>query len=193
MLRAPIRGLLALALIGLASRSLGAPPIEERLGACLACHGAGGQSANPKVPSLGGQHAPYLVIQLFLFREKLRQAVPMNDNTKDLGDAELQKIADLLATMPAPKALSDPADPARIARARRLVTSNRCDVCHGADLSGRDTIPRIAAQREDYLAQTLHAYKSNARPGYDASMAEVLQPVSDADIDDLAYFLARAR
>jgi cytochrome c553 len=36
-------------------------------------------------------------------------------------------------------------------------------------------------------------YKSNTRPGYDASMAEVTQPISDAEILDLAYFMARAQ
>jgi len=37
----------------------------------------------------------------------------------------------------------------------------------------------------------MREYKGNIRPGYDASMAEVLQPVSDKDILDLAYFASR--
>jgi cytochrome c553 len=52
---------------------------------------------------------------------------------------------------------------------------------------------RIANQREDYLAKTLREYKDNSRPGYDASMAEVLQPVTPDQIADLAYFLTRVR
>ena len=47
--------------------------LEERIAPCLACHGEKGQSANPEVPSLGAQTAPYVLIQLFLFREKLRR------------------------------------------------------------------------------------------------------------------------
>ncbi len=39
---------------------------------CLACHGERGQSAIPEVPSLGAQTSPYVLIQLYLFREKLR-------------------------------------------------------------------------------------------------------------------------
>jgi cytochrome c553 len=39
--------------------------------------------------------------------------------------------------------------------------------------------------------RTLAGTKSNTRPGYDASMAEVTQPISDAEILDLAYFMAR--
>ena len=59
--------------------------------------------------------------------------------------------------------------------------------------SGRDNIPHIANQREDYLAKTLREYKSNTRHGYDASMADVMQPISEAQIAELAYFLARVK
>ena len=52
-------------------------------------------------------------------------------------------------------------------------------------------MPRIAGQREDYLAKTLREYKSNTRRGYDAAMADVLHSVSDEQIGDLAYFLSR--
>jgi hypothetical protein len=37
----------------------------------------------------------------------------------------------------------------------------------------------------------MREYKTNIRAGYDASMGDVLQPVSDGDILDLAYFTAR--
>jgi cytochrome c553 len=52
-------------------------------------------------------------------------------------------------------------------------------------------VPRIAAQREDYLVKTLRDYKSRARIGYDATMAEALEPVADNEIADLAYVMAR--
>ena len=41
--------------------------------------------------------------------------------------------------------------------------------------------------------RTLAGTKSNTRPGYDASMEEVTQPISDAEILDLAYFMARTQ
>ena len=43
------------------------------------------------------------------------------------------------------------------------------------------------------LLKALRDFKSNTRPGYDASMAEVVQPISDAELADLAYLMARAR
>ena len=76
-------------------------------------------------------------------------------------------------------------------RGQALVRQYRCNVCHSPDLAGRDNVPRIAGQREDFLVKTMREYKANIRPGYDASMGDVMQPVSDADILDLAYFAAR--
>ncbi len=69
-----------------------------------------------------------------------------------------------------------------MARGQTLVAKHQCTSCHGADLAGRDAIPRIRDQREDYLAKALAGYKSNARPGYDPAMNEVAQELSEADI-----------
>jgi cytochrome c553 len=100
-------------------------------------------------------------------------------------------MADLIAKQAAPKPPADPADRARVERARALVERNHCNVCHRPDFSGRDNVPRLADQREDYLIKTMREYKSGTRRGYDASMAEVLQPVDDAQLVELAYYLAR--
>ena len=170
-----------------------AADLGETLAPCLACHGAEGQSELENVPSLGAQPAPYTVIQLFMFREKLRVAEPMNEMAKDLGDGELQSIADVLAKQAAPKPPADPGDPARLERARALTEQNHCNICHRPDFSGRENVPRLAGQREDYLLKTLRDYKSGARRGYDASMAEVLQPLNDAQFVEFAYYLARLR
>jgi cytochrome c553 len=67
--------------------SAGAETIEERAAPCLACHGEKGQSGIENTPSLGGQQAPYTLIQLFMFREKLRTFEPMNEMAKALTDA----------------------------------------------------------------------------------------------------------
>ena len=170
-----------------------AADLEEKLAPCLACHGVQGQSEIENVPSLGAQPAAYTVIQLFMFREQLRVAEPMNEMAKGLSDNELQSIADTIAKQAAPKPPADPGDSARLERARALVEQNHCNVCHRSDFSGRDNVPRLTNQREDYLLKTLREYKSGARRGYDATMAEVLQPLDDAQLIDVAYYLARLR
>jgi cytochrome c553 len=81
----------------------------------------------------------------------------------------------------------------RIARARALVEQNHCNVCHTPSFAGQENVPRIADQREDYLVKALRGYKDNSRRGYDDSMANVIAPISDSQILDLAYFLARVQ
>jgi cytochrome c553 len=168
-----------------------AESLQERMVPCLACHGERGQSAVPEVPSLGAQTSPYLLIQLFMFREKLRRHEIMNEAVKGFSDDDLRTFADALAKLPPPAPANEATDPARMARGQALVQQYRCNVCHAPDLAGRDAVPRIAGQREDFLVKTMREYKTNQRPGYDASMGDVMQPIPDADIPDLAYFSAR--
>jgi cytochrome c553 len=183
----------ALALVYTASQPLHAETIAERTAPCLACHGESGQSETPEIPSLGGQPAPYLLIQLYLFREKQRTVEIMNEMTKGFTDDDLRAFSDALAKLPAPKPPADTPGEARMQSSRTLITQHRCNSCHGLDLAGRENIPHIANQREDYLAKALREYKSNVRHGYDAAMAEVLAPINDAQILDLAYYIARFR
>jgi cytochrome c553 len=170
-----------------------AQTVQERLPTCLACHGENGQSQNPDVPSLGAQQAFYVTVQLLLFRERMRVADPMNDMAKGLSDDDLRSFADIIVKLPAPHPLNAPADDARIERARALVAQNRCNICHTASFAGQDNVPRIADQREDYLVKALRGYKDNSRHGYDGTMAEVMQPITDDQILDLAYYIARVK
>ena len=170
---------------------LNAETFEERTAPCLACHGEHGQSQTENIPSLGAQQPPYGLIQLFMFREKLRTFEVMNEMTKGFTDDDLRLFSDFIAKLPKPAPPSDAGDPARLQRAEALVHQHRCNSCHNTDFSGKDNVPRIADQREDYLAKTMREYKDNSRHGYDGTMAEVLQPVTSDQIADLAYYIAR--
>jgi cytochrome c553 len=183
----------ALALACIAAFPASAQMVQERLPTCLACHGENGQSQNPDVPSLGAQQSFYVTVQLLMFRERMRVADPMNDMAKGLSDDDLRSFADVIAKLPAPRPPGAPADEARMARARALAAQNHCNVCHTATFAGQDNVPRIADQREDYLIKALRGYKDNSRHGYDATMAEVMQPVTDDQILDLAYYIARVK
>ena len=78
-----------------------------------------GQSETPEIPSLGGQTAPYLLIQLYLFREKQRVVEIMNDMTKDFTDDDLRAFSDFIAKLPPPQPPADAGDAARMQRAAR--------------------------------------------------------------------------
>jgi len=186
------RMIAALAFASLAF-SAGAETIEERAATCIACHGERGQSETENTPSLGAQQAPYALIQLFMFREKLRSFEPMNEIAKSFTDDDLSKFSDFLAKQPKPAPPADAGETARMQRGQALAQQHRCDNCHNRDFSGKENVPRIANQREDYLARTMVEYKTNTRRGYDGVMAEVTQNITEPQIADLAYYIARFR
>ena len=163
---------------------------EEKLAACLACHGEKGVSETSEVPSLAGQPADFTLIQLFLFRQNTRKIEIMNDLAKDMTDDDLRKFAEYFAKLPPPKASGDPADPAIAARAQGVIAKNHCASCHNPDFSGREQMPRLAHQREDYLLKSMREYQSGARLGYGGAMAQELAGLTDQDLIDLAHYLS---
>jgi len=173
--------------------TVNAETIEERAIACFACHGEHGTSAMENTPSLGNQQMPYALIQLFMFREKLRVFDPMNEMTKSFTDDDLRAFPEFVARLPKPQPPADAPDPARMQRAQAIATQHHCNSCHSSDFSGTDNVPRIANQREDYLAKTLREYKNNSRHGYDGTMADVMGAVTAEQIADLAYYIARVK
>src|SRR5215204_1931499 len=110
--------LLALALLSGAPGAARPEPLAERLAPCLACHGETGTSEIPEVPSLGGQPASFLLIQLYQFRERQRLAEPMNELTKDFTDDDLRTFSDELAKLPPPTPPAEGAEPARLEKGR---------------------------------------------------------------------------
>jgi cytochrome c553 len=188
-----MRKLIAALTLALIASSGRAETIEQSAAACFGCHGERGQSETENTPSLGGQQPAYALIQLFMFREKLRVFEPMNEMAKAFTDDDLRAFSDFIGKLPKPKPPADAGDPARLQRAQTLAQQYHCNSCHNADFSGKENVPRIANQREDYLAKTMREYKDNSRHGYDGTMAEALQPVTPEQIADLAYYLARLR
>jgi len=190
MMLRPLRLLVLLSLV--MTGAAHAQSFKERLDVCLACHGETGTSQTEQTPSLGAQQSAYTIIQLFMFREKMRNVELMNEMAKDLTDDDLRVFADFISKLPKPVALTD-ADPARMQRAQALAQQHRCASCHNDNYAGRDAIPGLAGQREDYLSRTMREYKDNTRRGYEATMSDLLQTVTVEQIDDLAYYLARVR
>ena len=160
---------------------------------CASCHGANGRSDMAGTPVLAGQHSFYAITQLFLFREGRRDNPAMSAVAKTMKDEDLRGFSEFIATLPAVPAPppAAPPDAARMARGQALAQTHRCVICHGADLSGGQQVPRIAQQREDYLQMTLHGFRTGKRPGYTQAMTEALSGIPPEDLDTLAYYVAR--
>ena len=161
---------------------------------CLACHGAKGTSSTPLTPSLGGQPSFYVIAQLFLFREGRRDNPVMLAQAKGLSDDDLRSLSESMSKLPPPRAPKTSPDKNRFQRGKAIVEQRRCTGCHGADFAGGENVPRIARQREDYALKALREFRSGARVGYgNAVMPETLAGLGDAELADVAHFLAHLR
>jgi len=168
-----------------------AQPAAERFAACLACHGPGGVSQLALTPSLAGQPSFYAVTQLFLFREGRRHSEAMTAVAKGMSDADLRAFSDLIGKLPAPPAAAaSGGDAARDAKGAALVERLRCASCHGSDFAGGQQVPRLAGQREDYLAKALTEFRAGTRVGYTSAMSEALAGTTPDELAVLAGYLA---
>ena len=166
---------------------------QDRVALCDACHGAGGVSQTAGTPSIAGQPKLFLETQLVLFREGIRLSPPMQAAVNGLTDKEITRIAEHYAALPARAVADGPADGAQVRQGMALAQKQHCGSCHLPDFSGRQQIPRLAGQREEYLVESMLAYRDNRRTGGDTIMAAALYGASDADIRALAHYLARLR
>ncbi|HUI61585.1 MAG TPA: cytochrome c [Steroidobacteraceae bacterium] len=66
---------------------------------CAACHGHNGIGIIPLYPNLAGQKREYLVAQLHAFRDGTRKNPIMAPMAAHLTDAEIEDVAEYLATL----------------------------------------------------------------------------------------------
>jgi len=152
---------------GTLSAAAATPP--EKVETCLACHGAEGRSENAEVPSLGAQPSTYTLIQLFMFRERLRLSEPMNAMAKELSDDDLQSIAGAIAALPPPEPPADPGDAARLGQARMLTSRTTATSATSRISPGRrtsrasPTSGRIICSRPCATTRAVHATATTQR------------------------------
>ena len=175
---------------------MGAPALAADLQAgrqkaepCGRCHGEDGNSTIPGTPSLAGQPALYTHWQLIKFRDGRRRDSQMSPFAANLSDADM---ADLAAyyTGQRPLGRSSAADPAKAAAGRQLTDEHHCVSCHRSGLTGQQQVPRLAGQDLAYLLKMLRAFKAQTAGDLDGTMTMAAQPLSEADIDNLAHYIA---
>lgn len=164
-------------------------PLSERIQQCKACHGEDGNSRIEKIPSLAGQPEFFLLNQLILMREGVRQIEAMAPFVKGLTDKDATALAKHFAAL-APKRTDEAVDPALVKRGAEIAVQRRCASCHLPSLAGQDQMPRLAGQRVDYMIEALKAYRDDKRTGADTAMTAVIYGLSDADLAALAHYSA---
>ncbi len=158
---------------------------------CVACHGEDGRSRMEGIPSLAGQPPDFITLQMILFREGLRQVPAMNAAAAGLPDKDIEDLSAFFASLtPGPPEDRRPRDQALFDRGQALIGPRNCGICHLPDFRGRNQIPRLTGQREEFLAETLKAYRDGRRAGPDTQMNGAVVGLSDADMAALAHYLS---
>jgi cytochrome c553 len=165
----------------------------ERAAQCVACHGANGVSQIPSIPSLAAQPKTFIENQLVLIREGLRDVPAMKGSLDGVSDAELVALATYFSAQVAPPAAKGRVDKASLERGRELAKSALCGTCHLPQYQGRDQVPRLASQQEQFLLDVMKEYRDKPGPGRDTVMAAALYGINDAQLKDLAHFFAHTR
>lgn len=167
-----------------------AQPADPAL--CTGCHGPGGNSVAPAIPSIAGQPRSFLENQLVLIREGLRVVPPMEPVMRGLSDAQIVELSKHFAGQPA-AAAPGPARPELMRRGAQLSQRGLCGTCHLPAYTGQGQVPRLAGQQEQYLSDTLKMYRDAPAPGRDTQMSNVLRGLADADLAALAHYLAHQK
>jgi cytochrome c553 len=179
--------------IGASAPTLGADDaaLAAKAAVCVACHGPNGNSTMPAIPSLAGQPKQFITTQLVMFREGRRVNPQMAPFVANLSNADINDLGTYFTAQPLTPAAEPP--PAQAAtEGPGLVAKFNCVQCHGPALKGVQHIPRLAGQHAEYLRAQLRGFKAGTRFDMDGNMTSAAQPLSDADIEVLAAFLAAA-
>jgi len=156
---------------------------------CAACHGEGGNSANPSVPSIAGQPRQFITMSLYQFREGNRKDEQMSPMAANLSNADLNRLADHFTKQPFEPS-KHPSKRESAEAGPGLAKKFNCSQCHGAQLLGQQHIPRLAGQQFQYLLAQLRAFKAGKRGDYDGNMTAAAQALSEKDLEILADYIA---
>jgi cytochrome c553 len=162
----------------------------QRQALCAACHGADGNSQIKGIPSLAAQPKLFLENSLILMREGMREVPAMKGMLDGVTDAEVIELANFYSAL---TLVTPPADTQAdlFNKGEQLASGMRCGICHLPNYMGREQMPRLAGQREDYLLHSLLQFKNNQAVGRDSNMAASVYGVADADLQALSHYLAR--
>jgi len=156
---------------------------------CGRCHGADGNATLVAMPSLAGQPAWFTHWALIKFRDGRRKDPVMSPFAASLSDADMADLAAYYAAQP-PRRRQQIVDAAKAEAGKELATLHHCTSCHRPDLSGQNQVPRVAGQDLEYLLKLLRAYKAQTAGDLEGLMTQAAQPLTDADIENLAHFMA---
>jgi len=182
-------GAVAAAIILISCAPLHAQSIEEKTQICAGCHGSDGKPVDKTIPTIWGQQAGYIYIELRDFKRGDRKSDIMQPIASALERQDMLDIAQYFSGKPWPD-LGQPSAPKDVSA--RAVTANSsigCTGCHLDHFQGDGTVPRLAGMDKDYLLKQMTYFRTRAR-GNNPGMSDLMLATSPDDIAALAQYLA---
>jgi cytochrome c553 len=168
---------------------------------CAACHGADGNSVSPANPSIAGQHAEYITLQLMHFQSGIRTNAVMQAMVAKLTPEDMQALGIFFAQQKAKPSAAK--DRELVAVGQKIFRGGNassglpaCAACHSPDGAGiPKRYPRVGGQHADYTLAQLKAFKAGERgvdkDGKDVNgkvMVQIASRMSEREMQAVAEF-----
>jgi cytochrome c553 len=163
--------------------------------ACVACHGAAGNSTIAQNPKLAGQFDTYVSKQLHDFKTPQRNNPVMTPIAKALSEDDIRNVAAFLDKQqqkPGAAKNKDTVEFGKKIYRAGIVEKNvpACASCHGASGNGIPAqFPRLAGQHQEYTAAQLTAFRGGVRKN-SAQMTTIAKRMSDDEMQAVADYVA---
>jgi cytochrome c553 len=173
---------------------------------CSACHGTDGNSPTATNPSIAGQPADYIALQLAHFKSGIRANPVMQGMSASLTPADMKALGIYFSRQVAkPMAAKDPTlvtAGQKLWRGGNAATGvPACAACHAPDGAGMPkNYPRLARQYAEYTYAQLKAFGARERgadkDGKDVNgriMATIASKMTDAQMKAAAEYASGLR
>jgi cytochrome c553 len=186
--RAAISAVFVLAAVSFGVQAQDIEAGKKKAEACVACHGTNGNSPSGAFPTLAGQSARYIYLQLRDYKEGRRKNPMMSAIAAGL---EKQDMHDLAVYFAAQKQARTgfKADPERIKAGAAKAEESLCAMCHLGGMAGQNEVPRLAGQHPEYIVTQLKNFKARERTNDAGNMTSLAQTLSEEDITNLSHWI----
>lgn len=179
----------AAALAATVGGAAGAESVEDKVAVCAGCHGDNGIPMDTAWPVIWGQQQGYVYLQLRDFKSGARKSDIMAAIVKDLERDDMLAIALYFSQKKWPDLQQPHANAETAAKADRANTAVGCTGCHQGEYQGEGTQPRLAGQNQEYLEQSMLAFRNRMRAN-NPGMSDLMMTIAPDDIKALATYLA---
>ena len=186
----------------LMASAVSAVDLDTVMQKCNDCHGDDGVSQWSDVPTIAGIDEFVHSDALFIYRDQERPCADRAYNqgdtsrpetnmcsvTEGLSDEDIEEIAAAYSELPYVRATQD--FDASLAAAGEAVHNEHCDKCHSdGGTNVEDEASMLGGQQMGYLESTFAQFAAGERE-QPAKMKDVMDPLSDDDVEALLHYYA---